>query len=254
MKLTHTLKKTTSSKRLVIIIGSALLLVVLIVGYGVWSSVTWSNYDKTYENWSVAAKKDLATSIQAKVSNDQQRLKKISQIRETVQGLDQSARTICQTNSLVNWQSFLGDLKKKQEECRKHQEKVTVFVEKMRPILTYLDDEQKVTKVLAGVPKNTEQLDEKTWEAQVAPLQNVLKAADGISVSSEALPLKEATQATLKENIAAWQELIAAHQAKDRSRYENAQVRLVKSYSSYGGLATISADQIGKLVKALPTL
>jgi DNA repair exonuclease SbcCD ATPase subunit len=255
MKLTSQVLRVSSSKRrLMLIVGGALLLVFLIIGYGLWSNATWGHYDKAYGSWSADAKQELSAVIQTKASNNQQRLDKISRIRETMQTMGQSAKTICRTNSLVEWQSFLDGLKKKEEDCRKHQDKITSFIQKLRPILTFLDDEQKVTKALDSVPKNADQLDEKTWESQVTALQNVLKTVDKLSVDSEALPLKQATQATLKENIASWEELLVAHKAKDRARYENAQVRLVKSYSSYGGLATVSTERIEKLVKALPSL
>lgn len=234
-------------RRLAICIGLALLLGVLLVAYGVWSSMAWAGYQTSYVRSfdDMRQKADAATKLPAKT--DRERAAKLLALKSVAASMHE-ARALCGLHTMVQWQqNVVRQYKERRQQCEDAARKLAGLSAHMQKTLIYLEDEQKVAKILISV-KTADKLAEKGWSAQVTAWQKAAKDIKELAVSQEFVDVKGKAVSKCSAVAAAWKDVIAANKAKSEARYTKAEKALPRAYASLQDIGDTSAEKFKPLV------
>lgn len=240
------------SRRRMLIIGGAIV-VLLIAGYGFWSMNTWNTYKTSYENWQKDLRKDVDGAIALPVSTQAERAKKKTAFKNVSNEIISAQRSLCSVSGMIAWQHVIGTLREREEACARIIVQASTFGEKMQQVTTYLEYEQTLTKALAtAISTSSDKVTESTWGAQTTIWRDAEKAITKIP-TSEALfqPVRTGAIDKVKAIEFAWGELIAAHTAKDKAKYTEAQAKLAVAYEALPSLANTSSQQFKNVTESL---
>jgi hypothetical protein len=236
------IKRLFSSRRWVI--GLIVTLLLLFASIYIWWSVSsWSGYENRYATFRQTEKKELQAALDMKTDTKDQRAAKLSALATSVKKLP-SDDSLCGISSLIGWQRILaGELKKREEACYKVQSNLIALRGSLDKVVEYLESEHALAKLLAVVPAGGE-VSEAEWPKQAEAWTAVAKNIEGLQVSGEFDTVKTTTKSAVSAIVAAWNEVLAAHQAKDKARYLKATAAL---YTAFDGLETIPRSDTDKL-------
>lgn len=240
---------TIHAKKTWLIVGIVTLLTVIALGYALYSLQAWQSYSQDFQAWQTTTKKALVTSLALPMTSLKEREQKLAKLGAIVADLKTQEANVCRINPLTGWQTYFSGIETVQKQCHIATSKVDGLVAELGVVTTYLTNEQALATMLSTLASQPTQPDEKTWD-QVAAAWHQL-SVDIATAKSDAsfAPTKQVAVTAASGIDAAWQELVSAHQAKDRTRFIKAQSGLV---TAYDGLATITAEN-DKQVSALDT-
>lgn len=237
-----------------VIIYSVIAALLLIAGgYGLWSMHTWGQFETGYASWNNNTKQQAATALALPVKNDQDRQRKLAALKAVSNSVASAKNTLCEVNTFMRWQQSIDSLKTKVDDCNKVIDRQAVFGTKLQVVTTYLENEQALAKIIAKNNTPTE-LAEADWGAQPGLWQTTVKSVSDLSTHTSFTSVKGVAVKQVSDLEAAWKELVAAHQAKDKARFIKAQSQLVQGYAALGEIALASSQQFQKLIGQLPAI
>ncbi len=248
MSTASSIKAKVFSRRGVIIIAIATF--ILMGAFVFWSKYTWDTYQTNYETWRASTLNQARTSLALPVTNDQERQAKFVALKKTSDTITSAKKSLCAVNILVGWQRFMDMQRNREQSCQEIVGNFATFGEKLKVATGYLESEQTLAKILAEAPAKTE-LGEADWTAVSAGWHAIVGKVDALAVDGNFTPTKQAARDATGKIDAAWQEVLAAHAAKDKGRYVQAQSQLVQAYSTLGTITDVDTVQLKGLLDPL---
>jgi len=239
-------------RRRVIIAAISGLVLVLVAVYTFWSMNTWSVYKTTYESWQKELRNDVDAAMALPGTTANERAKKLTAFKSISSTITKTQQSLCRTPAIITWQHVIGELRHRQEVCAQIINKADSFGKKMQTTNSYLENEQTTANTIEKALVASEgKVTEATWNSQVAIWQDAGKAIRNLSSEAAFTPIKASALEKIKVLESAWQELIAAHTAKDKAKYTEAQGKLTIAYEALSSLSTVSVEQLTKLADSL---
>jgi hypothetical protein len=237
------LRRLRSKKYL--IIASLVLLAFLMGGYILWSKQLWAQYTSTYVQWH----QEFNTEIKAVSVLPTTTVKEKNALLDRLDGMSQRISSqqanLCAMTPLVQWQQrAIPAYESARNDCQKKLTAVVSFQNQLDSVIAYIKNDQDLAKILATASPASE-LEDGVWGEQVAAWSKAIDLTGKLSVSAA---FKSTQQQALDRMTAvkvAWQELIAAHQLKDKAKYIDAQNKLG---TAYDGLNDVSAASEKNLI------
>lgn len=245
------MKIIVRTKKAQLVVGAAALLVVLALGYAFYSVQIWRSYGQDYQAWQTTAKKELAASLALPMTSPKEREQKLAKLGAIVADLKTQEVDVCRVSPLTGWQTFFSGIETVQKQCRAVTSKVDGLVAELGVVTTYLTNEQALATMLAALTSQPAQPDEKTWD-QVAGAWHQL-SVDIVATKSDGsfAPTKKAAVTAVSGIDVAWQELLAAHGTKDKTRFVKARSGLATAYGALEAITAENDKQVSVLDKKL---
>lgn len=209
-----------------IVIGGVLLLILVLGTYTLWSKQVWGQYKPSYMQWHQTVQASVGDAVALPVTNAKEQDIVFAKFKDVMRQIDAKQSTICTINPLIHWQQqIINSLKDAEVVCRQKATTVVAFKSQLKKVIDYNDDDQNLAKILVAIPK-ADELANDTWAKQAEAWDGAVKATEKLAISDD---FKATRQLAVKQMTAmkmAWQEVIAAHQAKDKQKYVTAQATL----------------------------
>jgi len=249
------LKIASPKRRRVIIIAAVTLVAVLIGAYAFWSVNTWGAYKTSYADWQKELRTSVDAAIALPVTTSSERTKKLSAFKNISTEIDSAKQSLCRLPTMIGWQRVIGTLHEREEACNQVVGRAGAFGEKMKATVGYLESEQALASAIAAmVAASNDKLTEATWGSQVSIWQDGGKVIAKVALPTATFkPIKADAIEKAKAVELAWQELIVAHEAKDKAKYVEAQGKLAAAYDGLAGVATASGQVLSTLATSLQT-
>jgi hypothetical protein len=246
------LKQMSPKRRRMMIVSIGGLLVVLVALYTLWSMSIWNTYRTTYENWQKELRTNVDMAMALPGTTAKERAKKLTAFEGVSRAVSSAQQSLCSTPVVITWQHIIVSLRQREEACAQTVSKADAFGKKMQTTTSYLEDEQAVaTTIEKALVASEGKVTEATWGSQVTTWQDADKVIGKISSSVAFAPVKASALEKLKVLESTWQELIAAHAAKDKAKYTEAQGKLTTAYEALASLSTVSTEQLTPLTTSL---
>lgn len=241
------LKRVHLTKKKLIILSSSALLGILILGYVGYSLSSWQGYEDGYKATQTQTKRDLDVAIALPMTSIAEREQKLTKLEKASADLAKKQQSLCVVSPVTQWQAVVVGVKAKQTACQAVRDKNNTLVRALDETIAYLDGERILAVQLGTVTGQPTQSDESNW-AQAAALWAKLVIDTAAAKPDLAFqPTQTVAMTAIKGVDGAWQELISAHTAADKTRFVKAQAGLVASYDA---LASIT-DENNKQMTAL---
>jgi hypothetical protein len=237
------LRQMRSKKYL--IIASLVLAAFLVGGYILWSKQVWAQYTDIYVKWH----QELNTEIKAVSGLPTTTVKEQDALLDRLDGMSQRISSqqaaLCATTPLVQWQQrVISAYESAQNDCQKKMTAVVSFQKQLDSVIAYIKNDQELAKILATATPAGE-LADGVWGDQVSMWSKAIDSTGKLAVSAAFKPTQQQALDRMTAVKVAWQELIAAHQLKDKAKYVEAQNTLG---ASYDGLNSIMVDSEKRLL------
>lgn len=230
-------------------IGLPVAVILLSAGlYVFWSINTWNNYQTRFTGLQNDAQSKIKGALGMKVESHDERVKKMDALQESRDMLPTSTDPLCQVNPAVDWQNFVGNLKEQKEKCGEVRAKLVNLRDALDKVIVYLENDHALSQALSGLPVGGE-VAEGDWVVQRDGYKAVLKQVSDLQVSGDFSSAKQAVVDKLTATVAAWEEVLAAHGAKDKARYTKATKTLAENYDGILSVGKVSSDRLQELVK-----
>lgn len=204
---------------------------VIIIGIYIGCSVmAWSAFDrKTTETVSIIHEKT-DKAFKQKVTDAKNRQEKIQAIEAVYASvLEQKP---CEIGAIYRWQqAVIGSLKASTEKCEVQLKKLHGFSNSVNNMMAYLKNERQLAGILSEVT-TASALADAEWGTALQKWTDAEKKVTQLSSVDSFTASKQLAVQRISSVKAAWQEVIAASQAKDRKRYEAATVSLGQTYAA----------------------
>lgn len=231
-------------------IGAPIALVVLSVSlYVLWSVNTWNNYQTRFTGLQNNAQSTIKSALGLKVETSEERIKKVDALKAARDALPEDKDALCQVSPLVDWQNFVGNLREQKEKCSETKALLVDLRGALSKIIGYLDSEHALAKALSALPAGGE-VAEGEWIKHRDGYMAVLKSVSDLQVSGDFASVKQTATERLTAAVAAWEEILAAHDAKDKARYTKAAAALAASYDGLSVIGATSTDRLQPLVNS----
>lgn len=237
-------------RRLLITLAVVVIFLVLAGAYIALSMNAWRTYGESATALRSKTKELLDNSLQQSSENAQGRAKKLKSLKD-VQDKLRTAEQMCTMQPVFEWQSgsFEGARRQK-EHCHSTRDSLTTLGESLGKTLRYLEDEKKLTDILA--PLRTEgELAEDTWKQHADQWAEASRKASGVTPSIEFRSAYDIVNKRVSAVAAKWQELIAVHEAKDRAKFEKTTDELKQAYGSLKAIPDDTAPILSVLESQL---
>ena len=215
-----------------------------------WSQGAWGAYEKKYlgVRQDIDTKLTQAFSLQSDTSDERrQKTEKLASLSADIEKIDDS---FCHQNVLISWQGAFGEYKTYEESCKATTAAVRAFNGQLRPAVEYLQQEQALAKLLAASPTQAE-VAESDFEGQLTSWRSVYEGIRNANASGGFDPVKQAAVGATEGVIKNWEEVIAAHQAKDKARYLKATQALAAAYDNLQAIASTGTVQVTEVAVKL---
>jgi hypothetical protein len=226
---------------------------IFIAGYILWSKHIWDDYEVKARNWQENVHVQVDKALALPVTSEKERNDKFTALKHVSDTIISSKATLCSVNGLVGWQRAIQTLHAREERCQKEMSATVTFNEKIQAVVVYLKDEQSLAKImstLTGKPEVTEN----DLEAQETLWHDGSGKVEKLSVSTAFAPTKQAALDATKKIDTAWQGVLAAHKAKDQTKYASAQSQLATAYDSLNGVVDTNTKQLKALLDPLQSV
>lgn len=254
----HTMKQLKEStglravvgkhKKLIIVSSIVVVFVGVVGGYCWWSLAGWN----AVESQTRTAKQDmhhyLTGAVALPMSTADERAKKLTALETTSQRIE-SYKNICNVPVLVEWQRAIDTFKKQQDACRDTLAEFDRFKTSLKDITDYLYDDKTVAALVVTASTSSVDLDEASWPETAAKWHTLAEKIKPLKVSGRFEPVLKRITTEAEYMDASWQEVVAAHTAKDRARYEKAKDELSKSYGTFKDAVELSRSSIEPLLQ-----
>lgn len=239
-------------RRKTIVIGIAAIAVLIIAGYSLWSKQAWDSYEKNHQAAHVNLKKKLSTTMGLPVTSEQDRQNTLVALDKIASDTTSLKDTICKVDVLIAWQRhFIKTFDEREEACKRMATTLLPLGDKIRIVTQYLRNEEALAKIIKDIGSTKPELGEADWQSQA----DAWHKATGLSAASPSAkefdPIKLVAMESLRSIDDAWQGLLAAHAAKDKVKYTEAQGRLGEAYASLEAVSVAGTKQLKLLLDAL---
>ncbi len=245
------MKSIIRTKKAWLFVGAATVFVVLALGYLLYSLQIWRNYEQDYKVWQTTTKNDLSAVLSLPMTSLKEREQKLAKLQAIAADLKTQQSNMCHVRPLTGWQTNFEGIGVVQKQCNAVASKVEGLITELGVIMAYLTNERTLTTSLTGLISQPAQPDEKTWD-QVAAAWHKFGAeiaAMKPDVSFESTKKVAVTAVTGIDT--AWQELLAAHTAKDKPRFVMARAGVMAAYDALGAITAENDKQVSLLDKKL---
>jgi len=231
------------------IIGGSVFAGLLILGGIIaWNILSWADYEQKYTSWhsQLRTKTDVALALPAKTPSDRE--KKRSSLG-ALGGIINEGKSHCDRYKIIHWQQFIPQVKERIDACNQIRERSGRFAIDMNIVVGYLDAEQGITRVLAkGIATK---LDEGVMKQQPQVWLGIEKEVGVLDIPERFVPVRQLAVVKAAAVREAWQLLVAANDAKDRAKYEEATDKLAAAYGAFGEITDLSEKTFVPLVASL---
>lgn len=233
------------SKRIIIILVIAGLLVITAV-YAWQSLVAWKGYEarllKEQASYQQLRTKALSGATVAE---------RLAAIRQLDGKLDDRSR-LCKMNPLFAWQaSIVPPLGSGVRQCEDKLKQLNAIAGPLSSLRDYLDSAQKLQEVVKKLAPG-ESLTDKNWAQkglrQAKDVQSQLK---GLKGEGDAKTLNGKALDLSGRLVAAWESLITANDAKDKTAFITSSAAVIAAYADFASLADSADQAIQSKVKAV---
>ena len=229
------------------IIGALVLLALGSIGaYIWWSQNSWSDYEKKYRSarQNIDAKLTQAFSLQSDTSDErQQKVTQLAGLSEEIEGINDS---FCRQNVFIDWQGAFGEYKAHEESCKVVVASIGAFNDQLRSAVEYLKQEQALARQLGAAPAQAE-VAEGDFEGQLAAWRSVYEGFKNASASDDFDSIKQAALSGAEGIVKNGEEVIAAHQAKDKARYLKATQALAAAYDNLQAVVSTNTTRLAEV-------
>lgn len=227
---------------------SAVLLLGAAALYGIWSKAAWDNLGRSKET-KASILRQIETALALPTNTSEEREAKKEALQQTTQTI-QNLGSPCYIAEVIVWQQFMGDLKQQQERCAEDENKIRQVDERLRPIITFLQDDATVAQALTELQAQRAEIGEADFAATAMVWERAAQNVRNVEVSEPFLPVGEATSASLEAGVVKWKELIAAHEAKNKAGFLRAQQELAAVSDQLVSTRELEQRELIKLVEA----
>ena len=242
--------KSLSSKKTRIIIGG-IVLALIVGGYMLWSKHAWAQYAASSTQWHQGIESDIKTLTELPVASSKDEDALLVRIKQVTQRIASDQDSVCEVNPLVKWQrQFIKGYSSAISACQKMSANITLFQKQLNVAADYMKDDQALAKIITTINPPGE-LAEDTWEKQATAWGEAVKAVTDLSVSQAFKPTQQRAVEKMTAVKIAWQELIAAHQLKDKAKYVDAQNKLGTTYDGLNDVSTDSKKNLTGITDSL---
>jgi hypothetical protein len=240
------------NRRIVIVTGGVAVLLI-VGGYLIWSSSAWANYHTAYSEWKSTTKNKISSALDMPATTAAERTKKLQALQTTSEAIATSDKSLCSTNILVDWQqSVNATYKKWQQECLTMQASAGRLNTALISAVNYLQNEHELATILStALGATSKTVTESSLPAVVTKWKTASADVKSLKASAEFTPVKTKSQKVVDGVESAWNALIAAHTAKDETKYGKALTGLTGAYLVVDDIETESAKQFAQLSSAL---
>lgn len=151
----------------------------------------------------------------------------------------------------MQWQSkIIASLEQARKACQATYGDIQAFRSQLSIITVHTDDDQKLADILRQAPQAAE-LNEDGLVQQISAWNSVIDSLNKMSPSATFKPVHQEAVKKTTGIKAGWEEVVAAHQAKDKAKYTAAVAALGDSYDELDALTTIGESSIATLAADL---
>lgn len=228
---------------LVIIVGGG-------VAYAWWSKNSWTAYEKKY----TSIRQDIDTKLTGVFSlqsdTTQQRDDKRASLGKLSADIEGIRGDFCRPNALIGWQNAFNEYKTQEESCKAAVNATKAFSDQLKQVVEYLQQEQALARQLASAPTQAE-VAEGDFEGQLTTWRSVNDGIKNASASVYFDPVKRQAVSVTGEIVKNWEEVIAAHRAKDKARYTKAVQALAAAYDGVSGVSSTNTTHLTEVTMKL---
>lgn len=243
------LRSVRSKKALVVIIS--VMLALIAGGYILWSKQVWAQYTPSHAQWHQDIKSEVKALTGLPTGDSKEEDALLLRMEKVSQRITSEQVSACDVSVLVKWQQqFIKEYDDMRMACQKTTADIALFQKQLAIAIDYIKDDQELAKIITTTVPSDE-LAEGVWEKQVVTWNEAVDATTNLSVSSA---FKSTQQRAIERMAAvkvAWQELIAAHQLKDKAKYVAAQDKLGISYDGLNDISTDSEKNLAGIADGL---
>jgi hypothetical protein len=223
-----------------LILASILLSVFLIGGYALWSKQVWAQYGVTYAKWhqELNAKMRAISVLPTTTVKEQDVI--LDQFDGVSQRISFKQADLCTVTPLVQWQQrFIAVYESARSDCQKKMTDIVSFQKQLDSVIAYIKNDHELAKIIATATPAGE-LADGVWGNQVSTWGKAIDSAGKLSVSAAFQPTRQQALDRMTTVKVAWQELIVAHQLKDKVKYIEAQNKLGAAYDGLNDVSVAS--------------
>ena len=234
------------------LLGISVTVLVVVVGcYALWSRHVWAQYAPSYIQWHQTAKSDIKKIIELPVANEKDQGALLVQLESVSQRINSEQSSVCQVSAAVTWQQrFAAEYRDAQVACRNLVANAVAFQKQLNIVTAYIADDHRLAKISASALPPSE-VSDVTWDAQVELWGQAVNDVQALTVSAAFKPTQQVAVEKSTAVKAAWEELITAHQSKDKARYITAQSTLGASYDGLNAISLNATENLSKLTTRL---
>lgn len=229
-------------KRWFVILLVIILLLTTLGIYAWWSKTSWDSYEARFTTLQQNAKKQLETTFSLQSDTQQERQAKLdglAKLNDDISSLDE----LCSQNNLIAWQRVIKTYAEQEEACKSAQASLKSFQGSLKITVEYLQSEHALAKSLMSAPVQAE-TSEGDWEGQLSGWRSAADSIKNVTSSGKFDSVKQVAVEVSNGIIKAWEEVLAAHHAKDKTRYVKATQDLAAAYDKLETITTSDTNQL----------
>lgn len=245
------MKKSTSvwyKSRRFWILASSILFFGVVAAYGLWSKVTWEKLEYS-EEVKVSIVRQVEVALALPSTTPEERKAKKEALQQAT-GAMQASGDPCYVADFIVWQQFIGDLKQRQHRCIENKNKIHLVDEKLRLIVTFLQDDADTAQALAKLQAQKPEIGEADFLNAAAIWEEALKEVRTVKAGEQFLPVQQALVLSLEIGAGKWKELISAHEAKNKAGFLKVQRELAAASDQLITTRELEQKELAKLVEA----
>jgi len=225
------LKNLVYHRRRTWIIGAGIVAVLLLVAYTGYSLSSWRTLDKQTSDWQQSTRRLLDTMGSAKAGTAAEKTASIERLRAVTTEIEKSRARLCDVPGLISWQTAAESAKRTLRDCQKVARSGELLKLSLEKLGKYLESEAAVARILESPGLLTDTADEKTWEATSNEWNGAAIAIKALKVDMVFKVTQAAALSAVNELDSAWQELLVAHKAQNKTQFTSAKGRVEKAYA-----------------------
>ncbi|MEO5950460.1 MAG: hypothetical protein ABIQ04_03340 [Candidatus Saccharimonadales bacterium] len=239
-------------KKISIALGGALFVCLIAGSYIWWSFSAWAQFEDRYVSLRQNTATKFSDTLKLPVGTADQKIKKIAAFDELGKDIT-GQQNICEdVPGLIKWQHTVSAIKRYEDDCKSLLVKLGVLKTNITEMTGYIKDEQAVaTLIQTASTGSLAELDETTMQDTAAKWHTFSEKMKVLKVTTEFEPVLIDLRTKSDHLDACWQEVIAAHTAKDRARFEKARDELSRAYGSFKDSRQVSDKVSAEVQKTL---
>jgi hypothetical protein len=250
MKYTWQQRNKAEHRTLEAIVLVIVIAIVTIAIYTGFSIYTWGifgkNIDATYNSIHTKAKE--AFEMPIKTNDDKANKYRALEALGRATGKSSSE---CKISVWVAWQQIFGDNKQKVDHCQQLEKHIRIFGGNLSMVVAHLENEQMVAGVMVAASSAKQDASETDWPGIVQAWSIAEAKLEKQHYASSFAPTEKLALGKVQEIKTAWQDIIAANQAKDRGKYETAVAALAQAYGTLNEIGQSAETGLVPLVGRL---